>query len=182
MYPALGMVELNSIARGIIVMDAMLKKAPIKLIEAMPICPGKYMVLIAGEVSPVESSLKVGLEVGGEYVVDELFLPNVHQQVLPAILSLTEVNALDALGIMETFSIAASIVAADAAVKAADITLIEIRLAKGLGGKAYVTLTGEIADVEAAVEAGVNTAAPKGVLLTQVIIPSPHEDVTEKVL
>ena len=78
MYPAIGLVELNSIARGIIVMDAMLKKAPVKLVEAMPICPGKYIVLIAGEVSPVESSLKVGLEVGGVYVVDDLFLPNVH--------------------------------------------------------------------------------------------------------
>jgi microcompartment protein CcmL/EutN len=182
MYPAIGLVELNSIARGIIVMDAMLKKAPIKLIEAMPICPGKYMVLIAGEVSPVESSLKIGLEVGGNYVVDELFLPQVHQQVLPAILTLTEVGELDALGIMETFSIAASILAADAAAKAANITLIEIRLAKGLGGKAYVTLTGEIADVEAAVTAGTSLVAPKGLLLSQVIIPAPHDDLTEKIL
>jgi microcompartment protein CcmL/EutN len=182
MYPAIGLVELNSIARGIMVMDAMLKKAPVKLIEAMPICPGKYMVLIAGEVAPVESSLKVGLEVGAGYVVDELFLPNVHQQVLPAILALTEVGELEALGIMETFSIAASIVAADAAAKAADITLIEIRLAKGLGGKAYVTLTGEIADVEAAVAAGTRLAAPKGLLLTQVIIPAPHDELTDKIL
>lgn len=182
MYPAIGLVELNSIARGIIVMDAMLKKAPVKLIEAMPICPGKYIVLIAGEVSPVESSLKVGLEVGGSYVVDELFLPNVHEQVLPAILTLTEVGELAALGIMETFSVAASILAADAAAKAANITLIEVRLAKGLGGKAYITLTGEIAEVEAAVEAGAGLVAPKGLLLNQVIIPAPHEDVTEKIL
>jgi microcompartment protein CcmL/EutN len=181
MYPAIGLIELNSIARGIMAMDAMLKKAPIKLIEAMPICPGKYMVLIAGEVAPVESSLNIGLEVGGEYVVDDLFLPNAHPQVLPAILALTEVSELDALGIMETFCIAASIVAADAAAKAADITLIEIRLAKGLGGKAYVTLTGEIGDVEAAIEAGIAQAASKGVLLTQVIIPAPHEDVAEKI-
>ncbi len=182
MYPAIGLVELNSIARGIIVMDAMLKKAPIKLIEAMPICPGKYMVLIAGEVAPVESSMAVGLEVGAGYVVDELFLANVHQQVLPAILTLTEVEGLDALGIIETFSIAASILAADAAAKAANITLIEVRLAKGLGGKAYITLTGEIAEVEAAIAAGIELVAPRGLLLTKIIIPAPHDDLTEKIL
>jgi len=182
MEPAIGLVELNSIARGIMVCDAMVKKAPIRVVEALPICPGKYMVLIAGEVAPVESSLKVGLEVGGEYVVDDLFLPQVHPQVLPAILALTEVDKLEALGIMETFSIAASIIAADAAAKAANIKLIEVRLAKGLGGKAYVTLTGDIADVEAAVKAGTEIVTASGLLLTQVIIPAPHEDLTEKVL
>ncbi len=182
MYPAIGLVELNSIAKGIMVMDAMLKKAPIKIIEAMPVCPGKYMALIAGEVACVEASLEVGVAVGENYVLDQLFLPYVHEQVVPAILTLTEIDQLQALGIMETFSIATGILAADAAVKAADITLIEVRLAKGLAGKSFVTLTGKIADVEAAISAGTDLVVSKGLLLTQVIIPAPHDEVTDKVL
>ena len=182
MEPAIGLIELNSIARGIVTMDAMVKKAPVRVLDAMPVCPGKYMVLIAGEVAPVESSMSAGLEVGGAYVIDHLFLPQVHQQVIPAILAVTEVEKLDALGIIETFSMASCIVAADRAAKTANIQLIEVRLAKGLGGKAYLTLTGEIAEVEAAVSAGVEYVTSQGLLVTQVIIPAPHEDLTEKIL
>ena len=141
MQPAIGLIELNSIARGIITCDALIKKAPVKVISAMPICPGKYMVLFTGDEASVEESLKEGESVASEYQVDRLYLPNVHPQVIPAVSSLTEITALDALGIIETFSVASAIVAADVAVKAANISLIEIRLAKGLAGKSFVILT-----------------------------------------
>ena len=182
MEPAIGLIELNSIAQGIMVADAMVKKAPIRILEAEPVCPGKYLVLVAGEVSPVESSMNIGLEVGGAYVIDQLFLPQVHPQVIPAILAITDVERLDALGIIETFSMASSIVAADKAAKVADIQLIEIRLAKGLGGKAYVTLTGEVAEVEAAVDAGVEYVVSNGLLVNKVIIRAPHIDLAERIL
>lgn len=182
MILTIGLIELNSIARGILVCDAMVKKAPVELIEAIPLCPGKYIVLISGDVASVEDSIYTGLETGGEKVVDHLILPQVHEQVIPAIHALTEVDSLDALGIIETFSVASSILSADAAAKAAEIKLIEVRLAKGLGGKAFVTLTGDIADVEAAMEAGCKIAAKDGLLLSAVTIPSPHPDLTDKLL
>jgi len=182
MEPAIALLELNSIAQGVFACDAMVKKAPVRLLEATSICPGKYIVLVAGEVAPVEDSLQAGLEAGGGYVVDQLLLPQVHEQVIPAILALTEVEELAALGVVETFSVAASILAADAAAKAAAIQLIEVRIAKGLGGKGFVTLTGEIADVEAAVAAGVDKAAEKGLLVSWVVIPAPHEDLTGRML
>ncbi len=182
MLTTIGLIELNSIARGILVSDAMLKKAPVELIEATPLCPGKYIVLVAGDVASVEDAVNSGLQVGGEKVIDQLLLPQVHEQVIPAIHALTEVEELNALGVIETFSVAAAILAADAAAKTAAIDLIEVRLAKGLGGKAFVTLTGDIADVEAAVEAGCNLAAQEGLLLDKVIIPAPHPDLTDKLL
>jgi len=164
------------------VADAMVKKAPVRILEAAPVCPGKYLVLVAGEVAPVESSMKIGLEAGGAFVIDQLLLTQVHSQVVPAILAVTDIEGLDALGIIETFSMASSIAAADKAAKIANIKLIEIRLAKGLGGKAYITLTGELAEVEAAVAAGVEYVASKGLLVNKVIIPAPHIDLVEKIL
>lgn len=182
MKPAIGLIELNSIARGIIACDALIKKAHVKVISAMPVCPGKYIVLFTGDEASVEESLVEGESVAAEYLVDRLYLPKVHSQVLPAVSSLSEVTTLGALGVIETFSVASAIVAADTAVKTAHIDLIEIRLAKGLAGKSFITLTGEIADVEAGMEAGCAKAVQEGLLVTQTIIPSPHEDLSQIIL
>ena len=182
MKPAIGLIELNSIARGIITCDALLKKAPVKVISAMPICPGKYMILFTGDEASVTESLEEGEQVAGEFQVDRLYLPNVHPQVLPAISSLTEVTDINAVGAIETFSVASSIVAADVAVKAAEIDLIEVRLARGLAGKSFVVLTGDVADVEAAMEAGCGHVAQEGLLVSQTIIRAPHKDLSQIIL
>jgi microcompartment protein CcmL/EutN len=179
---AIGLIETISIAVGVKITDEMAKTAPVEILEATAVCPGKYMVLIAGAVSPVEDSLKRGVEVGGDVVVDTLFIPYVHRQVFPAILGATEVSDLRALGVVETFTVATTILAADAAAKAAPVELIEIRLAKGLGGKAFFSMTGEIFEVEAAMAAALEVARKSGNLVRSVVIPRPHEDLAPKVL
>ncbi len=181
MKEAIGLVETISIAIGIAVTDEMAKTADVEILEATAICPGKFMVLVAGDVSSVEASLERGAAVGGDVVADTLFIPHVHPDVFPAILGATEVSALGALGVVETFTVASSILAADAAAKAAPVKLIEIRLAKGLGGKAFFTMTGEIYDVEAATEAALAVAKRGGNLVRSVVIPRPHEDLGPKV-
>jgi microcompartment protein CcmL/EutN len=177
MDDALGALELISIAAGIQTCDEMMKVAPVNLIEAACICPGKYIIFVGGGVSEVDSSVSRGLEVGSESVVDHLFIPNLHRQIFPAISSASKVSALDALGIIETFSVASTVIAADRAAKAADVTLVEVRLAMGLAGKAFVTMTGDVASVNAAVEAGVQAVTPIGMLVKSVVIPSPHDDI-----
>lgn len=179
---SIGLIELRSVARGIKSCDAMVKKAPVKLMEARTVCPGKYIVLVRGDVASVEEAFDEGLRIGAELVVDELFLPNVHPQVIPAMEACTEVDGLEALGIVETFSVASSIVSADAAVKAAKVDLIELRLANGLGGKSFYTLTGEIAEVEASIEAGIINLTESGTLVAKEIIPAPHADLNFKML
>jgi microcompartment protein CcmL/EutN len=173
---AIGLVETISIAMGIRATDAMAKKADIEVLESTAICPGKYMVLIAGDVSSVESALDSGTTAGEDTVVDTLFIPNVHPQVFPAIMGATAIEELRALGVVETFTVAATILAADAAAKAAPVRLLEIRLAKGLGGKAFFTMTGEIYEVEAAMAAALEVARGGGNLVRSVVIPRPHED------
>jgi microcompartment protein CcmL/EutN len=177
---AIGLIELNSIAVGIKTCDEMVKVAPVVLIAAMTICPGKYISLVGGEVSAVDSSVRRGAEVGAEWVVDRLFIPQIHPQVFPAIMGTAEIEQMRALGVIETFSVASSILAGDAAAKASEIQLTDLRLAQGLAGKSYVTMTGHVSDVTAGVAAGIALVKDSGMLVTSVVIPRPHDDLKQK--
>ncbi|MDQ7095277.1 BMC domain-containing protein [Desulfosporosinus sp. PR] len=171
---SIGLLELNSIARGIEAADAMLKAAQVDLLEAKPVCPGKYIVMICGDVAAVQSAVDAGKNIGSVAAIDDFILPNVHPHVIKAISSSTEVSELKALGIIETFSIASLIVAADTAAKAGQVDLIEIRIGMGIGGKSFVTMTGDVSSVTSSVEAGVVLASERGMLIEKVVIPSPH--------
>jgi microcompartment protein CcmL/EutN len=177
---AIGLVELNSIAQGITTVDEMVKVAPVTLMLAMTICPGKYISLVGGDVSSVSASVRRGVEIGAEFVVDSLFIPNIHEQVFPAIMGTGTPKTIKSLGVIETFSVASAIVAGDGAAKAAKIDLVELRLAQGLAGKAFVTITGDVSDVTAGVRAGVDLIKASGMLVRDVIIPRPHADLTQK--
>jgi len=153
--PALALLELASIAVGIEAGDAMVKRSPVEVVHAGTVHPGKYLVLVAGAVADVEEALRAGLEVGASCLLDTVFLPNVHRQVVAALRGLRRAGTGDALGIVETATVAASIEAADAGVKGARVELLELHLADGLGGKGYLLFDGSVSDVEAAVAAAV---------------------------
>lgn len=178
----IGFLEINSIAKGILAADMMLKAAEIKLVSARPSCPGKYQILISGEVSAVESALGVGEETARANVVDKLLIPRVSPQVIDAIHMSSMPSQLKALGILEFFSVTGAIVAADAAAKAANISLIEIRLGTGIGGKSFVTFTGDVGAVEESVEAGAKTALESGALVEKVVIAHPDKELYRSLL
>jgi microcompartment protein CcmL/EutN len=102
--------------------------------------------------------------------------------VIPALRGAVSAVEHDALGVIETLSAAAAIVAADRAAKTAEVTLRDIRLANGLGGKGYVFLTGDVGDVQAAVEAGREEARGRGLLVRSVVIPRLHPQMKERML
>ena len=182
MEPALALIEFSSIATGIQAGDAMVKKAPIASIKAGTVQPGNYLVLITGEVADVGESLQAGIEWGADTVVDTVFLPQVHPAVVQAIGGQRVEGTGVALGVVETDDVAATIQAADAGVKGAEVTLREIRLADGLGGKAFCLFQGEVQDVEAAIEIGFDFLPDAGILVNQVIIPQLHEERGENLL
>lgn len=182
MIKAIGLVEFTSIAKGIEAADAMLKTAQIDILDAKAICPGKYIVLISGDVSAVENSVKAGMAIGGSQVVDDFVIPNVHPAVITAIAFASEVDDLAALGVIESFAVASLIVAADAAVKAAEVSLIEIRVGMGIGGKSFVTLTGDVGAVKAAMAAGTESVVANGMLVETAIIPRPHKNLKRYIL
>lgn len=179
MERSIGLIELTSIAKGYEVADALLKAAQVKIVFNRTICPGKFMVMVAGETAAVSSSMEVGIDIGGDAVVDELIIPNIHPEIFPAISGTRVIDQTGALGIIETFSVASTIEAADAAVKAAEVQLIEIHLAMAIGGKGYVTLTGDVAAVATAVEVGADHVKTKGLLAEKVVIPDPRDEILE---
>jgi len=179
---SVGLIELSSIAAGFEVCDAMLKTADVDLVLARTICSGKYMVLVRGDVAAVRSSVEAGSQAGDFSVIDTFVIPNLDESIFPAISGTTKIEALEALGIIESFSVASLIEGADAAVKAANVKLIEIRLAMALGGKAFVSLTGSVADVRAAVEAGAALIAGKGLLVNKVVIPQPRSELLNEMI
>ncbi|MEA4884131.1 MAG: BMC domain-containing protein [Clostridia bacterium] len=176
---AIGIVELISIARGYAAADAMLKAASVELHAAKPVCPGKFAVLVYGSVAEVQSSVAAGVDAGGQFVVDQLVIANIHPSVWPTIMGVAAPPSIESLGVVETYSIASTVLAADAAVKAAAVDLVEVRLALGLGGKAFSMVTGEVGAVQAAVEAARAAASARGLLTESVVIPAPARGLLE---
>ncbi len=179
--PALALIDFESIAAGIEAADAMVKRAQIDLLKVGTVQPGRYLVLIGGSVADVEESFAAGLEVGADAVLDRVFLPHVHPEVVSAIAGGRVPDVRDALGVVETATVASVIRAADAGVKGADVRLVEVRLADGLGGKGIVLFSGLVADVEAAVEIGVASLDAPNLLIRQVVIPQLHETMWDNV-
>jgi microcompartment protein CcmL/EutN len=179
--PALALVEFSSIAAGIQAADAMVKRAPIDVIKSGTVQPGKFLVLIGGRVADVEESLAAGRLVGGMSVVDTVYLPRVHAEVVEAIGGGRIPDTADSLGVIETTTVAAAIHAADAGVKGAMVHLVEVRLADGLGGKGIVLFSGLVPDVEAAVDIGVGVLETPTLLVRQVVIPKLHSEMWDNV-
>ena len=180
-YTAVGMVEFNSIAAGIDAADQMVKTAQVDPLFFKTICPGKFVAAVTGDVAAVSASVNAGRETHADALVDWFIIPNIHRDVIGALAGATTVSERGALGIIETFSAASIVVASDAAVKAADVQLLDVRVALGLGGKGYALMTGDVAAVNAAVDAGSASAAESGLLVSKVVIPSPAETVFEQI-
>lgn len=179
MGKAIGMVELSSIARGIETSDYMVKAAQVDLIRSSTVCPGKYIVIVAGDTGDVKAAMKEGTLRGGEFLVDSLMISNVHEQLIPALSGTVTVEQPGAVGVIEFYSVASAILAADEAAKAAQITLIEVRIGYAIGGKGFVTLTGDVGAVKAAVAAA---KEQKELYVESTVIPRPSPQVFQSLL
>ena len=179
---SIGLLELSSIAAGFQVADTMLKTSNVRILLSRSICSGKYMVLVGGETAAVEAATAAGELAAGGCLIDSVTLANLHPDVITAIGHTQPVQPDGALGILESFNVATMIKAADAAAKAADVQLLELRLAMALGGKAFCSMTGDVASVQAGVAAGRAVIAEAGVLVNAVVISRPHPDVYREVV
>jgi len=168
--PSILLLEFDSIARGIRAGDAMAKRAPLTTLHAGTVHPGKYLVLAGGEVGGVEEARAAGLSVASDALIDEIFLPEVHPDVVAAILGERRQETGEALGVIETRTVAAVLGAADAGVKGAQVSLLEVLMADGLGGKGYLLFGGTVSEVEAAVEMGVRSLPDRSYLIASEVI------------
>jgi microcompartment protein CcmL/EutN len=180
--PALALIELSSIARGYPVADAMVKRAPVVLTDCRPVSPGKFLVLVTGDVASVDEAFRAGLAIAGDRIVDRLFLPQAHPLIGPAVRGAIVTfagAAIESVAALETTTVAAAILAADAAVKAAAVRIVEMQLARGIGGKAFFTLSGPLAEIEAAIEAATGVI-DRALLTAMEIVAAPHDDLVAK--
>lgn len=175
---SIGAIELSSIGIGYRVQDEILKAASVDVLIARTICSGKYFILISGPVSDVRSAIQRGLEAANEAIIDHLIIPNVHESIFPALGQsvVLEPGLAEALGVVETFSGVSIIAAADAAAKAARVKLFRIHVAMALGGKGFCLMAGTTADVEAGVRAAAAEAGKRGLLVSEIVISRPSEE------
>jgi microcompartment protein CcmL/EutN len=182
---SLALLEVASLARGVVAADAVVKRAPVELLECGAVSPGKYLVLFAGGVAEVEEAASAGAQAAGESLLDRLVLQQAHSQILPALRAGARGHvhdaASDSAGMVELLSVAAALRAADAACKAAGVRLQLLHLARGIGGKAWFIVRGDLDSVEAAVLAA-SQAAGEGLLAGAEIIAAPHADLRGRVL
>ncbi len=177
LQPALALLEFDSIAAGITAGDAMVKRAPLDLIKAGTVQPGKYLVLIGGQVADVEEAIDAARITAPETLIDIVFLPDVHPDVVAAVAGARRTDDGEALGVIETTTVAAIIRAADAGVKGSRVTLRELRMADGLGGKGYLLFGGLVADVEAGVSIG--SALVGSQLIRDSVISQLHPEMSD---
>lgn len=173
--PALALIELRSIARGMLIVDAMIKKAPIDVLASGPVSSGKFTILVAGDVAEIEESYRLALELASPHLAGSVFLPQVADAIIPGLRGEFLHVESDSLAIVETRSQATTIVSCDAALKAAEVHLLDLRIYKRLGGKGYFVVSGSLDQVEAAVEAAAKRIEAEDVLQTE-IIPRPHDE------
>lgn len=181
MYQAIGVIELKSIAKGVEAADAALKSAGVSLISARAACPGKFEIILTGTISNVTSAVDHVKSRFEEKMVDVSVMGRIDPQVITALFGTAPVEKKGSLGIIETFSAASVIKAADIAVKTAKVNIFELRTSRGMGGKGVCLVTGDVGDVTAAVEAGSQHAKDQGVFFSSSIIPAPHELLWEQI-
>ena len=173
MSKAIGMVEYKTVSAGITAADAMVKTSEVSIIEAQTVCPGKYIAIITGDLSAVKAAVDNAKEMHGLHLIDSFVLGNPHESIFPAIYG---------AGIMETYDASSIIVAADEAAKTAIVDLIELRIARGMCGKSYMLLTGEVAAVEAAIEKAKEAIKDRGMFLDSSVIAHPDAQIRDAIL
>ena len=176
MFKAIGVIELKSIPKGVEATDAALKSAGVDMVSAHPSCPGKYEIILTGSISNVTAAVDHVLSKFEGYVIDSSIMGRIDEQVIKALFGTQKTEKKGSLGLIETFSAATTIKAADIAVKTARVEIFDLRVSRGMGGKGVVMLVGEVGDVTAAVEAGSAYAKTSGQLSSESIIAAPHED------
>lgn len=181
--PTLGVLEFSSVARGLLVCDAVLKKAHIRVLRASPVGSGKFIVILTGGEADLLEAMNEGTALGDSFLQGHTYIPQIHAQVVGALARKGRLElVLDAVGILESSSIAALIRAADLAAKTAQVQVVELTFDLDLGGKAFFTLTGELAEVLAALEVAEAYLRSDGAFFAREVIPRPHEGLTAIVL
>ena len=159
MSKAIGMIEFKTTSTGVTAADAMVKTSEVEIVEAQTVCPGKYIAIITGDLSAVKAAVDTAVTTYEDKCIDSFVLGN-----------------------LETYDAASIIEAADQAAKTAIVDLIELRIAKGMCGKSYMMITGEVSAVEASIDRAKELVAAKGMYLDSSVIAHPDRRMIDSIL
>ncbi len=176
MIEALALIELDSVARGLRAVDALVKRAPVTIHEANLVEPGKFLILFSGDVANVQESYRAACDVASDRLVERMLLPVVHPGLTRGLMGITDLEDPDCVGVVEGRFVAGVLEACDRSLKDADVKLCGIRVAGALGGKAYYVVRGVQHDVEAALAAGERVLSKRGTLFAIERIARPHAE------
>lgn len=179
-FPAICIIEVASIATGYRCTDAMLKKAPVTVLKAGTVHPGKFLIFIGGSVAAVEEAWQTGIYLADKDLIDQVFLPDIHEAVLKSMTGQKLVFSDEAVGVFETKTVCATIRAADKSVKGTDIEISVLRIADDLGGNAFVIYSGKIEEVQAALDLAGTSFENDDFLIRSVLIPRPDAGFLEQ--
>ncbi len=179
--PSIALVELNSIAKGILTSDTMIKNSPVSMIRSGSVHNGKYIILVGGSVASVDEAYRIGIITAGDSLIDSLFLPEVHESVFEALSGIRKKCSDECIAVVETLSVASVIKAADSGIKGADVEIIEIRIADDLGGKGLVILSGKLEEIETAAIIIKGLLSEKSSIVDISIIPRPVTETSEQI-
>lgn len=182
MNKAIGLVEFKTVSSGITAADILVKTADVELLQAETVCPGKYFALISGEIAAVKAAVEAAKQHCPDKLIDSFVLGNPHESIYEAIWGTTVIDKPSAIGVLETYSVAQAIVGADVAAKTADVQLAELRLARGMCGKSYMILTGNVAAVQAAIDCAKESAGEYGMYLDSTVIAGPDKKTWERII
>ena len=182
MINSIGLLEVKSIPIGMLATDEMLKAADIKALISTPICPGKYMIAVYGNVGAVKSAMETGVQLADSSIVSSYIINNVHESIPAAVTGTSEVDKILSVGVIETISALTAVMAGDIAAKASNIRLMEIRIARCLGGKGFLVFTGELSAVKSAMNSCLNQLKESGEIIGSCVISSPHPEFVDKLL
>lgn len=120
--------------------DSMLKAAAVTLVRASVVCAGRLLIVVEGDREAVETAVRTAREaeasLAGSYIISP-----VDPQVQAALRRRPQPAAGQALGVVECRNAADGVMAADAAVKKAQVALMRLVLGQGIGGKSFFVLT-----------------------------------------
>ena len=153
-HGAIALLEFDSIATGVLASDIMVKKSPIALLRCGTIHPGRFLILIGGSVASTEEAYAAGTALGEARgsLSASIFLGDVHPLLHDAVLGERRDLAGDALAVVETRTSPMLLAAVDAAIKSTTVMVSEVRLGDDLGGHALALLSGDLSDIEIAIE------------------------------
>ena len=180
MKKSIGALEFRSISKGIEVSNEVVKKAFVEVSYLKSICPGKFFLIVNGE---VKEAIEFGEKLGEKYLVGSFIINSIHHDIINALKGkYSQKNIEDkAIGIMETGKVSSGILALDKTLKSSEVNLVKLQLAFGIGGKLVYIVSGDLSSVENGMREGQSILQEKDIINVS-IIPFVHSEIAKNLI